>query len=142
MKIRTGKEKEESDRLWNRLGYDQAGFTLIELLVVIIIIAILAAIAIPMYLGQRQKARDANVKSDLYSAAVAEFTYYVDNTSYSGSLDDLKARGYNQSANISISIVSSGSTFCMEANDTRDPSRIFHSDSGGGTPNPQLGSCP
>ena len=120
----------------------EGGFTLIELLVVIIIIAILAAIAIPMYLSQRQKARDSNIQSDLYSAAVAEFTYYVETVKYSGSIDDLKARGYNQSPNISISIVTSGATFCMEAFDNSNPARIFYSDSGTGTPNPQLGTCP
>lgn len=120
----------------------QSGFTLIELLVVIIIIAILAAIAIPMYLSQRQKARDTNIKSDLYSAAVAEFTYYVETAVYTGSLDDLKARGYNQSANISISIKASGNTFCMEAYDNGNASRVFYSNSGNGTPNPQLGTCP
>jgi type IV pilus assembly protein PilA len=59
------------------------GFTLIELLVVIIIIGILAGIAIPLYLSQRQKGWDAAAKSDLRNAALAEETYLADNGQYS-----------------------------------------------------------
>ncbi len=62
-----------------RRAEDEKGFTLIELLVVILIIGILAAIAIPAFLNQRNKAYDAQAKSNIKTAQVAEETYSTDN---------------------------------------------------------------
>lgn len=65
-----------------RMQEEEKGFSLIELLVVIAIIGILAAIAIPLFLSQRNSARDASVKSDINGAAKAIETTYVTQGSY------------------------------------------------------------
>jgi type IV pilus assembly protein PilA len=64
---------------------EEKGFTLIELLVVILIIGILAAIAIPSFLTQRNKAQDAQAVSLARTAQTAMETYSTDNDgSYAG----------------------------------------------------------
>jgi type IV pilus assembly protein PilA len=73
-----GRRKEESwmlQRLRNVREEGESGFTLIELLVVVLIIAILAAIAIPVFLRQREKAYVADVQSTLKNTATAAESY-------------------------------------------------------------------
>lgn len=64
---------------------EESGFTLVELLVVMLILGILAAIAIPTFFNQREKANDAEAKEMVRTAQTAMETYAVDNNnSYTG----------------------------------------------------------
>ena len=72
-------------RIRSRLdGNSEQGFTLIELLVVIIIIGILLAIAVPSYLGFRDRAANNAAKANLRAALPSAEAYYADNGTYVG----------------------------------------------------------
>jgi type IV pilus assembly protein PilA len=98
------------------------GFSLVELLVVMVIIGILAAVAVPAYLSQRSKGYEAQAVNDMGNVRTMVETYAVDNDgSYAGlngstqTSPALVGLGLKTTQWVSISIVSTTDTYCIEA---------------------------
>ena len=69
-------------KLQKRLAKEESGFTLIELLIVLVIIGILLAIAVPSYLGFKQRAEKTAAQANVRAAIPAVEAYYADNGNY------------------------------------------------------------
>jgi type IV pilus assembly protein PilA len=110
-------------------GKAEQGFTLIELMVVVMVIAILTAIAIPLYLQRREKAWGGQVRAALKDAATAIESYGTDNGGLYGALDGanstannppynlLTTNGYRKAPTVEITVAAAGggSVYCVTA---------------------------
>lgn len=103
-------------------------FTLIELLVVVLIVGILAAIALPVFLGQQTKAYKDAAVSDVRNASLVLEDYYAQNITYPavGAVP-----GFTPTDGVTIAIKASTTVgYCIEA------SHVGLDEDGDGTPDP------
>jgi type IV pilus assembly protein PilA len=127
----------------------EGGFTLIELLVVILIIAILAAIAIPVFLNQRKKGWVSQVESALKNAATAQESFLTGSgnpATYADTLAELQAEGFKMAPDVNVTdatiFVEGGLAYCVQATHDNltaagDVWRYWSNDGA-----PQKASCP
>ncbi len=123
----------------------EQGFTLTELLIVLVIIGVLAAIAVPIYLSQRERAYEATMRSDLRTVAQEVESAYADDEAYptvtstgnQATITPASGTGVAVTLSLSTSVVSQTAgaapgTFCLKATSTKTPTVLYYDSDRGG----------
>ena len=128
-------------RLQRRLQREE-GFTLIELLVVLVIIAVLLAIAVPSYLGFKDRAERRAAASNVRAALPSVEAYYSDQSpnAYTG-MTVAKLQSIDQGLRLTTVAVPSAQTFCID-NTQGSHKQVFRGTPAGRAIGVTSGSCP
>ena len=98
----------------SRLAGDD-GFTLIELLVVIVILGILLAIAVPSYLGFKDRANKSAAQANVRAALPAAEAYYGDHGSYTGMTIAYLKQSYDAGLKVDHIVLTGSHTYCVDS---------------------------
>jgi len=106
---------------------------------VVTIVGVLAAISIPTYIGQQDKAKDAAAQAQLRTAATAQQLHYAAEDAYAADVEALEAHGFRQ-GDQEVTVASGGTdgSYCMEAPGGGTSSFRITQDIG----KPEPGGCP
>ncbi len=82
---------------------------------VVVIIGLLAAIAIPAYIGQQEQAKDTAAQAQLRTAATAQQLHYAEEDEYADDLGALEIHGFRQGDQAVTVVSGDADDYCMEA---------------------------